>query len=97
MMTYLKFSKFLEDFTKHGDKSWEHQAIKAQAIPMLEAIVKLVMLDRHKLEDNTVASLGKLIVDATGLNPVYVADQIAMAHDEGLDDFADQLVEHMYD
>jgi len=73
--SHKKFMAFIMAWTNKEEGTWEHQGMKAQAIPMLKLMIDLVMNHRNKLDNIIEQKIINLISDATGLPAAQIAEQ----------------------
>jgi len=79
--SHKKFMAFIMAWTNKEEGTWENQAIKVQAVPMLKLMIELVMKHRDKLDNIAEQKIINLISEATGLPAAQISDQ---AHNSAL-------------
>ena len=74
--SHKKFMAFITAWSNKEEGTWENQAIKIQAVPMLKLMIDIVMNHRNKLDNIIEQKIINLISEATGLPAAQISDQV---------------------
>ena len=74
--SHKKFMDFIMAWSNKEEGTWENQAIKIQAVPMLKLMIDIVMNHRNKLDNIIEQKIINLISEATGLPTAQISNQV---------------------